>query len=70
MPPLPTELLADKLYVSVILRLLLGRSGRLEHGELVDLDGNSQGRFTNFRELTTALRAWIATRGSSAEESG
>ena len=62
LPPVRGDLLADKRYVTVFLRLLLGRHGRLEHGELVDLDGVSHGRFTNFRELTSTLRAWIATR--------
>ena len=66
-PALPTDRLADKRYVAVILRLLLNRGGRLERGELVDLDGNSHGHFTNFRELTTAVRAWIATRAPAEE---
>jgi hypothetical protein len=56
------ELLADKLYVTVILRLLLGHKGRLEQGEVVDLDGNSQGRFKDWNGLTRTLRSWIASR--------
>jgi hypothetical protein len=66
-PALPTERLAEKPYVAVILRLLLNR-GRLERGELVDLNGNSHGHFTNFRELTTAIRAWIAARAPGEEQ--
>jgi hypothetical protein len=50
------------LYVTVILRLLLGRQGRLEHGEVVDVDGTLRGRFNNWRGLTSTLRGWLASR--------
>ncbi len=55
-------MLADRSYVTVILRLLLGRQGGLEQGEVVDIDGNSHGRFKDWNGLTRALRAWLSTR--------
>jgi hypothetical protein len=51
--------------VTVILRLLLGRHGRLEHGEVVDVDGVPRARFKDWRGLTSALRDWLASREPS-----
>jgi hypothetical protein len=64
------DVLADKPYVTVILRLLLGHHGRLEHGEVVDVDGNAQGRFKDWNGLTRKLRRWLATREPDAEDGG
>jgi hypothetical protein len=61
-PHQPAEFLGDKTYVTVILRLLLGRHGQLEHGEVVDIDGTSQGRFKGWRGLTSTLRRWAASQ--------
>ena len=65
-PPPAVDQLADKLYVSVILRLLLGSRGELEHGELVDTDGTLRGRFRDWDGLTALLRAWLRTHAPAA----
>jgi hypothetical protein len=51
--------LADKHYVTVIVRLRIDRRERLVHGEVVDTEGNSQGRFAGWRELTHTVRKYL-----------
>ena len=56
------DFLADKLYVTVILRLLVGRQGRLAQGDVVDVDGQVHGHFKDWNGLTRVVRAWLASR--------
>jgi len=53
------DILADKRYVTVILRLRIDRRERLVHGEVVDTEGKSQGRFAGWRELTRMVREYL-----------
>ena len=57
---LDPEGLAEKRYVTVILRLLIDRRGRLIHGEVADLEGKTQSRFSQWRELSWAVRTGLA----------
>lgn len=69
MPARPREdKLSEKHYVSVILRLLLDRRGRLIQGEVVDLAGHAQHRFVGWRGLAHALRQWLATQPSTTTQ--
>lgn len=43
----------------VVVRLVLDAGWRLVHGELVDVDQRSQGRFAGWTELTPALRRYV-----------
>jgi hypothetical protein len=63
--PTEDEWLSEKLHVTVILRLILGKRRELERGEIVDLQGVTRGRFKDWRGLTRGLRSWIASDGSS-----
>ncbi|HEY0736831.1 MAG TPA: hypothetical protein VGD69_18070 [Herpetosiphonaceae bacterium] len=54
--------LSEKQYVSVTLRLLLDRRGRLIQGEVVDLQSKAQRRFVGWRGLVRVLRAWLLDR--------
>lgn len=58
----PEDKLSEKYYVSVTLRLLLDRRGRLIQGEVVDLQGQTQRRFVGWRGLVRVLRAWLLDR--------
>lgn len=52
--------LADVRYVTVILRLVLDRRGRLAYGEILGLDATPASRFRGWRGLHRALREWLA----------
>jgi hypothetical protein len=51
--------LADKRYVTLILRLRIDPRERLVHGEVVDTEGKSQGRFAGWRELNRMVRNYL-----------
>jgi len=56
------EELARKHYVSVVLRLVVDRRGRLVYGEIVDMTGKPDGRFLGWRGLTQAVKAWLSSQ--------
>jgi hypothetical protein len=58
-PPSSGNRLAEKRYLTVILRLVVDKRGRLVHGEVVDLQARLQGRFAGWRGLTHTVRAWL-----------
>ena len=47
-------------YVTVILRLVLDRRGRLAYGEILGLDATPARHFRGWRGLDRALREWLA----------
>ena len=49
------ETLGDNRNLTVLLRLVIDPAGQLVHGELVDLDGASRGRFLNWDGLLQLL---------------
>lgn len=55
--------LADKRYITVVLRLVLDERGQLLHGELIDVEGVLQQRFKGWRGLAQAMRIWFTSRG-------
>jgi hypothetical protein len=55
-------MLDDRRQLIVILRLVVDRWGLLSHGEVVDLDGTSLGRFTDWRKVTPIVRTWVQSR--------
>ncbi len=57
--------LSDKHQVTVVIRLVLDRHGKLMHGELVDVKTKSQGRFANWTGLVRTLREWLASQSLS-----
>jgi hypothetical protein len=60
LPQPPTENhLADRRYVSVVLRLVLDRHGQMIHGEVVGDANTRPARFSGWRGLTRALQAWL-----------
>jgi hypothetical protein len=44
----------------VVVRLVLDADWGLRHGELVDVDETSRGRFAGWDDLTPAIRSFIA----------
>jgi hypothetical protein len=49
--------LAARRHVTVIVRLVMDRRGRLVYGELVNAESGTQGRFATWRALPAAVRA-------------
>jgi hypothetical protein len=56
------DTLAERRHVTVILRLVLDRGGRLIHGEVVDVEAGPWARFAGWRGLTRTLHAWLASQ--------
>jgi hypothetical protein len=53
-------MLVEQRSVTLIVRLVLDASGRLQYGEAVDTEVRSQGRFVEWDGLTRTVRAWLA----------
>ena len=51
--------LADVHYVTAVVRLATNGRGQLLHGEVVDLQAQSIGRFVEWARLTQILRTWL-----------
>ncbi|MFL5802979.1 MAG: hypothetical protein ACJ8CR_14730 [Roseiflexaceae bacterium] len=56
--------LAEKHYVTVVVRLVLDEHGRLIHGELIDVASVIGVRFSGWRGLIRAVRSWLAQQSS------
>jgi len=54
--------LAERRYVTVILRLLIDQQQRLICGEVVDTEGQAQGQFIGWRELIRMVREYLANQ--------
>jgi hypothetical protein len=60
MPHTPDDItLADRYYVTLIVRLTLGRRGQLIQGELVDTTDTVQQRFIGTSGLRQAMENWL-----------
>lgn len=57
-PPAENHL-ADRRYVSVVLRLVLDQHGQMIHGEVVGDTNMRPTRFSGWPGLTCALQAWL-----------
>lgn len=60
--------MSDTHNVVVILRLVLNARGELMHGEIVDAEGKSQGRFMKWGGLTRTVRAWLESQETQRPE--
>jgi len=59
--------LADSQYVTLVLRLLLDRRGRLLRGELANIDGTTLGRFADRQGLKEVLWPFLFGGGPTDE---
>jgi hypothetical protein len=50
----------------VVVRLVLDAEWGLRHGELVDVDETSRGRFAGWDDLTPAIRRFVAEERSTS----
>ena len=57
--PADNTSLADRHYVTLIVRLTLGRRGQLIQGELVDTTDTVQQRFIGTSGLRQAMEVWL-----------
>jgi hypothetical protein len=60
--------LAERRYVTVVVRLVLDQHGRLIHGEFIDVASVIGVRFSGWRGLIRAVRSWLAQQPSAPEE--
>ena len=60
--------LAERRYVSVVIRLVLDRRGSLVYGEAMEVETEVSRRFTAWRQLTASVRACLA--GAADGEAG
>ena len=60
-------MLYDRRQVIVILRLVVDNRGRLSHGEAVDLEGVTFGRFTDWRRISPIVRAWVQRQAADGQ---
>jgi hypothetical protein len=58
-PPAENHL-ADRRYVSVVLRLVLNQHGQMIYGEVVGDATTRPARFRGWRGLTRAVQVWLA----------
>jgi len=68
-PPAENHL-ADRRYVSVVLRLVLDQHGQMIHGEVIGDATTRPARFSGWRGLPPALQAWLTRheQGGAADE--
>ncbi len=60
----PTDAnLADTQNVILVLRLVFDKQGCLRRGQLVDIDAELVGQFTDWSGLMRALTAWFNAQG-------
>ncbi len=61
---LPTDdYLADVQNITLVLRLVFDKQGCLRHGQIIDIDAELVGQFTDRAGLTRALAAWFDAQG-------
>ena len=60
------ERLAEKRNLALVVRMVVDQRNQLVHGELVDLDGTSHGRFTEWDNLIRLIRIWLDERNEDA----
>ena len=54
---------ADTQFVTLVLRLVFDKQGCLRHGQIIDIDNDLVGQFTDRIGLTRALSAWFDAQG-------
>jgi hypothetical protein len=60
--------LADRHYVTLILRLTLDRAGRLIQGDLADTADSRQEHFIGAAGLHQAVEAWLQQQAGGSQE--
>ena len=58
MTEIPDDLRSSRQLI-VVVRLLFGSDWELRHGELVDVEETSRGRFADWDELVPTIRAFV-----------
>jgi hypothetical protein len=56
----PADQLANRHYVSLILRLVIERDGTLVYGEILSLDSVTKGRFTTWEGFFEIVQTGLA----------
>lgn len=56
------EQLADKHYVTLVLRLLIDQQGQLHHGVMLDLNKMQVGKFQQLTDLPNLVASWVQSK--------
>jgi hypothetical protein len=59
--------LADRRYITVVLRLMVDERGRVTHGQLVEVANGRKQRFVGWRGLVRVVRSWLTSQGQEEE---
>jgi hypothetical protein len=62
--------LAEKRDLAVVVRIVVDRNRQLVHGELVDMNGTSRGRFADWDTLIRLIRVWLDHLDHEAQPAG
>lgn len=57
--------LADQFQTVLILRLTVNQQRQMQHGEVVDLNGEVIGRFTEWSQLLAVVQTWLVNRANN-----
>jgi hypothetical protein len=62
--------LADKYYLTLVIRLLVDQQGKLQHGDVVDLSEKRVGQFRKLEVIPSLVTRWLNAwaRGQSAPD--
>lgn len=66
-PPAENHL-ANRRYISVVLRLVLDQHGHMIHGEVIGDANMRPARFSGWRGLTHALQDWLINQEQDAAD--
>ncbi|MGI8554209.1 MAG: hypothetical protein ACR2PL_25990 [Dehalococcoidia bacterium] len=70
MPRASENDLVRQQHLTLVLRLVIDRRGRLLHGEVVDSVGKGHGRFAGWGGLTRCAQRWAAEQMQQDSEGG
>ena len=57
--------LVNQLQITLILRLTVNQQRQMQHGEVVDLNGEVIGRFTEWSQLLAVVQTWLVNRANN-----
>ncbi|HMQ54686.1 MAG TPA: hypothetical protein PKD98_21590 [Anaerolineae bacterium] len=66
--PVNENVLENRYYISLVLRLVLDQQGRLLQGELIDMTHKPPQRFTTLAGLNRAVAAWFKQQEQAKDE--
>jgi hypothetical protein len=63
-----SDMLSEKQQVTIILHMLMDEQGKLVHGDLLNVNGESSGRFSSWEEVIGVLHEWFVNYENKKSE--